>query len=87
MFYRCTTGVFTVVPQVCQTHITGVPQVFHRCVTSVSGVPNMYHWCFYRCVTGVQMRRLTSEPLGSIGSWQALTRITCEAYGSFLTCR
>lgn len=42
---------------------------------------------FHRCFTGVQTGCLTSETLWSIGSWQALTRITCEAFVSFLACR
>lgn len=35
----------------------------------------------------VQVKRLTSETLWSIGSWEALTWITYEAFGSFLTYR
>lgn len=35
----------------------------------------------------VQVKHLTSETLWSIGSWQALTWITYEAFGSFLTYR
>lgn len=41
-----------------------------------------------RCFTGgSQVKRLTSEALWSIKSWQALTWITREAVGSFLTYR
>lgn len=66
---------FWVLP-VCQTTLW---RMGLKDVTHLSDPRSMFH--------SVQVKRLTSETLWSIGSWQALTWITYEAFGSFLTYR